>query len=260
MPSPFPGMNPYLEQPEFWSEVHSRAIVAIAIAIEPELNPNYRVAVEKRIYLSASSELVGIPDISLVSKQSNPNPSVSGTATLTRSKPIPVQLPLPETVKESYLEIREMPSDRVITVIEVLYPKNKTAGEGRNAYETKRQQVLGSRTNLVEIDLLRSGKPMPILGVTDRTDYRILVSRGSQLPQAELYAFSVRDVMPCLRVPLQPSDAEPELDLQAILMSVYNQARFDLAIDYCQEPRPPLKAADREWADNLLRQLGVRSP
>jgi hypothetical protein len=259
MASPFPGMNPYLEQPEFWSEVRSRAIVAAAIAIEPELNPNYRVAVEKRIYLGASSELVGIPHISLVSKQSNPTPPVSATGTLTRTEPIPVQLPLPETIEESYLEIREMPSDRVITVIEVLSPKNKTAGEGRNAYETKRQQVLRSRTNLVEIDLLRSGKPMPILGVTPRTDYRILVSRGSQLPQAELYAFSVRDQIPCLRVPLQPSDAEPELDLQAILMSVYNQARFDLAIDYCQEPRPPLKAADREWADNLLRQRGVRS-
>jgi hypothetical protein len=258
MSSPFPGMNPYLEQPEFWSEVHSRAIVAAAIAIEPELNPNYRVAVEKRIYLSTSSELVGIPDISLVSKQSNPTPPIAGTATLTRTEPIPVQLPLPETVEESYLEIREMPSGKVITVIEVLSPKNKTAGEGRNAYETKRQQVLGSRTNLVEIDLLRSGKPMPILGVTQRTDYRILVSRGSQLPQAELYAFSVRDPIPCLRVPLQPSDAEPELDLQAILMGVYNQARFDLAIDYCQEPRPPLKAVDREWADNLLRQRGRR--
>ncbi|MEG4503380.1 DUF4058 family protein [Microcoleus sp. F6_B4] len=259
MASPFPGMNPYLEQPEFWSEVRSRAIVAIAIAIEPELNPNYRVAVEKRIYLGASSELVGIPDISLVSKQSNPTPTVSTAATLTRTQPIPVQLPLPETIEESYLEIREMPSDRVITVIEVISPKNKTAGEGRNAYETKREQVLRSRTNLVEIDLLRSGKPMPILGVTQRTDYRILVSRGSQLPQAELYAFSVRDRIPCLRVPLQPSDAEPELDLQAVLMSVYNQARFDLAIDYCQETRPPLKAADREWADNLLRQRGVRS-
>lgn len=259
MPSPFPGMNPYLEQPEFWSEVHSRAIVAAAIAIEPELNPNYRVAVEKRIYLSVSSELVGIPDISLVSKQSNPIPSVSATTTLTRTEPILVQLPLPETVEESYLEIREMPSGRVITVLELLSPKNKTAGEGRNAYETKRQQVLGSRTNLVEIDLLRSGKPMPILGVTERTDYRILVSRGSQLPQAELYAFSVRDVMPCLRIPLQPLDVEPELDLQAVLMGVYNQARFDLGIDYCQEARPPLKSADREWADNLLRQQGRRS-
>jgi hypothetical protein len=259
MPSPFPGMNPYLEQPELWLEFHSRAIVASAIAIEPQLNPNYRVAVEKRIYLSASSELLGIPNISLVSKQSHPTPPVSGTATLTRIEPIRVLLPRPETVEESYLEIREMPSGRVITVIELLSPKNKSAGEGRNAYETKRQQFLGSRTNLVEIDLLRSGKPMPILGATQRTDYRILVSRGSQLPQAELYAFSVRDSLPAFRVPLQPLDAEPELDLQAVLMGVYNQARFDLAIDYCQEPRPSLKAADKEWADYLLRQGGVRS-
>lgn len=103
MASPFPGMNPYLEQPEFWSEVRSRAIVAAAIAIEPEFNPNYPVAVEKRIYLGASSELVGIPHISLVSKQLNPTPPVSATATLTRTEPIPVQLPLPETIEESYL-------------------------------------------------------------------------------------------------------------------------------------------------------------
>ena len=256
MPSPFPGMNPYLEQPELWSEVHSRLIVAIAIAIEPELNPNYRVAVEKRIYLSTSSELVGIPDISLISKESTP--SDSSITLLTRTEPISVQLPLPETIEESYLEIKEIPSNRVITVIEVLSPKNKTAGEGRNAYETKRQQVLGSRTNLIEIDLLRGGKPMPILGVKQRSDYRILVSRGSQLPQAQLYAFSIRDPIPCFGVPLQPPDAEPQLDLQTILIGVYNQARFDLAIDYRQQPYPSFKAADREWADTLLKGQGLR--
>ncbi|MBD2179827.1 DUF4058 family protein [Planktothrix sp. FACHB-1355] len=258
MPSPFPGMNPYLENPQLWSEFHNRLIVAIAIAIEPELNLNYRVAVEKRIYLSTSSDLVGIPDISIVSKQPTPTPPTSPVTLLTRIEPIPVQLPLPETVEESYLEIREMPSDRVITVIEVLSPKNKAAGVGRSTYDTKRQQVLGSRTNLVEIDLLRGGKPMPILGVRQRSDYRILVSRGSQLPQAQLYAFSVRDAIPCLSVPLQPQETEPSLDLQNLSIAVYNQARFDLAIDYRQEPYHPLKAADREWVDNLLREQGLR--
>jgi hypothetical protein len=29
MPSPFPGMDPYLENPEFWPGVHNRLIVAI---------------------------------------------------------------------------------------------------------------------------------------------------------------------------------------------------------------------------------------
>jgi Protein of unknown function (DUF4058) len=46
MPSPFPGMDPYLEAPEFWSEVHNRLIVAIADNLSPKLRPRYRVAVE----------------------------------------------------------------------------------------------------------------------------------------------------------------------------------------------------------------------
>ncbi len=43
-------MNPYLENPELWAEVHSRLIVAIADGISPQLRPKYRVAVEKRVY------------------------------------------------------------------------------------------------------------------------------------------------------------------------------------------------------------------
>lgn len=67
MPSPFPGMNPYLETPELWSEVHSRLIVAIADIIAVPLRPNYYVAIEKRTYLSEpdDSVLVGIPDVSI---------------------------------------------------------------------------------------------------------------------------------------------------------------------------------------------------
>lgn len=68
MPSPFPGMNPYLEHPELWAEVHNRLIVAIADAIESDLSLKYRVKIEKRTYLSYGEEsvLVGIPDLSVL--------------------------------------------------------------------------------------------------------------------------------------------------------------------------------------------------
>jgi hypothetical protein len=39
-------MNPYLEQPELWSAVHSRLIVAIADNLVDHLSEQYRVEVE----------------------------------------------------------------------------------------------------------------------------------------------------------------------------------------------------------------------
>lgn len=150
-------MNPYLENSELWSEVHSRLLVAISDAISPQVLPKYRVAIEKRVYQ------VNEESLSVVSA---PN------------KPINVNIPIPEEVIERYLEVREVGTGEVITVIELLSPKNKLSKEGRNAYENQRQKILGSPTHLVEIDLLRSGKPMPIAGKDIPSSYRILVSVG----------------------------------------------------------------------------------
>ncbi len=71
MPSPFPGMDPYLEGPNFWPEVHSRLIIEIAELLVPQLRPKYRVALEKRVYESAGNEslLVGIPDVVVQRRQ-----------------------------------------------------------------------------------------------------------------------------------------------------------------------------------------------
>ena len=186
MPSPFPGMNPYLEHPELWSEVHSRLIVAIADDLADHLSNQYRVAIEKRTYFSGEDEslLVGIPDVSVVSKQPESSPASMITATITPPiEPITVTLTMAEEVQERYLEIREVATGTVITAIEILPPKNKRAGEGRQTYERKRNQVLASLTHLVEIDLLRDGQPLPILRAT-KSDYRIVVSRSDRRPSA----------------------------------------------------------------------------
>ena len=69
MPSPFPGMNPYLESPELWPEVHSRLIVAIADILDPQLLPKYRAAIERRVYDLSGDEaiLIRIPDVTIES-------------------------------------------------------------------------------------------------------------------------------------------------------------------------------------------------
>ncbi|GET43099.1 DUF4058 family protein [Microseira wollei] len=260
MPSPFPGMNPYLENPDLWSEVHHRLITAIAIALSSNLSLRYRVAIEKRTYLNDGEESVSvaIPDVSVYSQSSTPV-QTSSTATLpAQAESVAVIIPLPEEMREGYLEIREVETGDVITVIEVLSPTNKRAGRGRKAYNTKRLEVLSTPTHLVEIDLLRSGKPMRILSDIPKTDYRILICPGNRRPHAQLYAFNVRQEMPKFLLPLQPGDTEPLVDLQSLLVEVYEQARFDMAIDYRREPVPPLKEEDRIWADALLREKGLR--
>lgn len=266
MRSPFPGMNPYLENSELWSEVHSRLIVAIADEIALPLRPNYYVAVEKRTYMAEpdDSVLVGIPDVSVFSKSAasrQGDESQAATAVLSSAtEPLTVTVPLMEEMQERYLEIREVKSGAVITTLELLSPKNKRAGEGRDAYLRKRQQVLASLTHLVEIDLLRAGKPMPIQGNPPNADYRILVSRGDRRPTAQLYAFSLRDPIPGFPLPLKAGDAEPLVNLNEILNGVYERAGFDLRIDYTQPLQPPLAEEGMAWIDGLLREAGLGVP
>lgn len=251
MPSPFPGMNPYLENPELWSEFHSRMIVAIADALDDLLSRDYRVAVEKRVYLSQDDEslLIGIPDVAVTTAQpANSAPPTLATAVL---EPLTVELPASEEVQERYLEIREGATGVVITTLELLSPKNKRSGEGRHAYLQKRQQTLGTATHWLEIDLLRGGEPMPMLGGT-RSDYRILISRSPERPKAQLYAFSLRQLIPAVPIPLRSGEIEPLLEMQPLLHHVYDKARFELAIDYGKVPNPKPSTDDLDWLHGCL--------
>jgi len=265
MVSPFPGMDPYLENPEFWSEVHHRLITAIAITIAPFLRPKYRVAIEKRTYMSGGEDalLVGISDGAILSEKAEKKTPKSSTITLPyQSESTIVTLPQPLEIREGYLEIKEVATGKVVTVIEILSPTNKRAGKGREKYVNKRLNILASPTHLVEIDLLRSGKPMtrglsPLLSAYPKTDYRVLVARGNRRPQAQLYAFSVREELPKFLLPLQPNDSEPLVDLQSLFRGVYERAGFDLTIDYTQAPLPPLKPEDQLWYESLLHEKGL---
>ena len=265
MSSPFPGMNPYLENHDLWSEVHHRLITAIAIAISPTLRPQYRVAIEKRTYRldTEDSLLIGIPDVAILSVKQAQKPSIRKTAiatlsTETENRAITVTLPLPLEIKEGYLEIREVSTGKVVTIIEILSPTNKKTKEGRKSYLDKREKILQSDTNLVEIDLIRTGEKMPIVTRISDTDYRILIVRSYRFPSAQLFAFSVKQTIPNFPIPLQKGEEEIELNLQNLLLEIYEQAAFDLTLDYHIPPVPDLLAEDREWMDILLKEQGRR--
>ncbi|HLO47518.1 MAG TPA: DUF4058 family protein [Kamptonema sp.] len=257
MPNPFPGMNPYLENTDFWPEVHHLLISIIQELLVPQLLPKYRVAIEKRIYeiKGENSLLVGIPDVSIQRRQTQTNPISSNVAVIARTvTPVKVTVPMPEEVRESYLEVIDIATKEVVTVIEVLSPANKRPGKGREMYEEKREKVFGSRTHLVEIDLLRCWEHLPVFNNDIEASYRLLVSRGNQRPMADLYLFDLPDPIPCFPLPLREEDVEPIVDLQVILNLIYDRAGYDFTIDYKGDIVPPLSEAEAIWAEALLQE------
>ncbi|MFM7450531.1 MAG: DUF4058 family protein [Leptolyngbyaceae cyanobacterium] len=261
MLSPFPGMDPYLEDAFIWREVHNRLFVAIANDLGARLRPKYYAAIETRTYLEDESEgvLVGIPDAIVFASRGQGEAATATLATveLPALQPQRVQLLEPIAVKERFLEVRTVKTHEVVTVIEVLSPKNKR-GDGRISYLKKRQAIFESQTHLVEIDLLRAFQPMPVSGVKGLWHYRILVSDAAQRPYAALYGFNLPDPIPSFLLPLKPEDNPLIVDLQPLLHTVYDQGNFDLRIDYTQPvPEPPLSDSDRAWVQQSISSVGI---
>jgi hypothetical protein len=274
VPSPFPGMDPFLEEPEIWPAVHANLIVSIQDVLVPRLRPHYYVAVEQRVYDAAPGELhlVGVGDVRVSRERPSARLPSGQPASTSNGRPLggstnvlTVELPTTVEVKERYLEIRRPRTHELITVVEVLSPTNKRSSKGREQYERKRLDLAGTLTNLVEVDLLRAGDPLPLrhqgaaLPRDLAGDYRVVVSRGSQQHRADLYAIGLRDPLPVIPTPLRPGDEEPTIDLQAILNTVYDRGGFDLQVDYRQAPPPPpLSPENASWTDALLRAQHLR--
>ncbi|MCU0545333.1 MAG: DUF4058 family protein [Oscillatoriaceae cyanobacterium Prado104] len=261
MPNPFPGMNPYLEHPDFWPEIHHLLIAIIKESLTPLLQPKYRVAIEKRIYeiQGDTSLLVAIPDVSIQQKGHATSPIASNTAVAYPTvQPRQVRVPTAAEFREGYLEVIDRATKEVVTVIEVLSPANKRRGEGREKYDSKRNKIFDSSTHLVEIDLLRGGEPLPVFGDAGESNYRILVSRSDLRPIADLYLFDLPDAIPAFTLPLRQEDAAPVVDLQALIDEVYDRGGYDFEIDYTADVVPPLSETDAVWVDTLLRERGLK--
>ena len=208
MSTPFPGMDPYLERRGIWKQVHTDLIVSIRRFLTPLLRPRYHVGIEECTYLAVlppDDQGTGIPDvlITLPQRHTAGAPMATALTTPEAAQPVVAELPMPEEVQERYLEIRTVPEQQVITVIEIVSPANKLSREGREQYENKRLKVLGSLTHLVEVDLLRTAQPLP-MKVASHNDYRILVSRSQHRPRADLYLFGCATLFPPFRFPSDP--------------------------------------------------------
>lgn len=241
MQCPFPGMDPYLERADLWPDVHTSLIAAIRDALAPQLAPRYTVHVEERMYtLLRAAPLAGRADVAVQVREP-------------AAEVLEVDVPLEEEIVERYLEVHEARQGRLVTMVEILSPANKI-GAGRRKYLRKRERILETLTHLVEIDLLRAGAPMSVSRKVESA-YRLLISRGDTRPRARLYLFGVRQPIPSFPLPLLPGDAEPLVNLNDLLHSLYTRARYDLRVDYTRPPDPSLNDADAAWARERLAAL-----
>lgn len=260
MKSPFPGMDPCLEQ--HWGDVHHNLITFAQGLLNEHLPRDLRARVQERVLVELpSAERVYYADVRVVEHERQGQVGMAVAASdVTLAEPLEVPFLEPET--QSFLEIVETrPERRVITVVEILSPSNKYAGPGRELYRQKQRDLAEGNVSLVEIDLLRVGPhvlqvPLAQCPPSYRTPYRVCVHRGWKA-SAEIYWVPLRERLPAIRVPLRETDPDAPLDLQALITQVYRHGRYD-DIDYTLPPVPPLDPEDASWADELLRTAGKR--
>ncbi len=251
MPSPFPGMNPYFEQASLWQDFHTKFMVGLSERLVPLVRPKYFVLLERHVFIHEPPEepsgrrmradlLVAAPPV-----RSGGEPRA---AVLDADAPAVVDHPDQEVERVAYLEVRDRQTGDLVTIVELLSLANKR--DDRLSYLAKRETVLGSPTHLVEIDLLRGGRPMPEAN-RPPCDYSVLVSRAEGRPRAGFWPIGLRDRLPIVPIPLRGADPDARIDLQAVLDHVYDTSGYEDFI-YRGAPQPPLSADDAAWAARFL--------
>lgn len=263
MPSPFPGMDPWLESPEFFGDLHDSLIFLMQDALQPVLPPGYTAQKRARVWLE-TPERLAIPDVSVAWDPSIDSGESRGVATIAETGPMVVAadpLPDPEEFREPYLEIyRDDAHDpQLVTSIEVLSPTNKKPGIGRNKYVAKQQDMFIEGVHTIEIDLLRAGRHatmIPEARLVEEAgefDYHVCLHCADQRNRFYIYAFKLIDRVPEIAIPLLPEDPTLTLDLQPVFDRAYDAGGFAKYVKYRQStPKTPLSEEQSEWTQQKL--------
>ena len=272
MPSPFPGMDPYLEAPHIWPDFHHKLASELGTELNESLPSPYYARLEMRSELGITEEGKSrqriIPDLAVVRhprRQSTPG----GAAVVDRPRrDISTSLEFvvhDDAVRHHFVEIRDSSEGhKLITLIEILSPSNKRHGPDRQSYQAKQREVLESDAHLIEIDLLRSGdRVLPDINLAamihhldQPADYLVLVNRAWRRAGGlayQVFPCALREWLPCIPVPLKQGEPEVPLDLQFVFNRAYDGGPYRRgAVDYARPPEPPLSGDDAGWAEALV--------
>jgi hypothetical protein len=263
--SPFPGMDPYLEDPTLWQGVHGRLINILADQLTPLIAPKYIADFETEIVIDRirddSLEGWGArpperrgarPDVSVIQLEpAGPTPVAIAPVT---PPSLRLTAPMAMPTRLVTLQVRERETDKLVTAIELLSPINKRPGNQRQKYLEKRMDYLESDVHFVEIDLLRRWPRMPLEEMLPACDYVAIVCNAYERPACDVWAIDLRQSLPILPIPLLKPDPAVPLDLGLAVRTVYERGRYDLRIDYNRPSDPPLAKEDVEWAAALLEK------
>ncbi len=229
MPSPFPGMDPYLEDEALWPVFHHQLIMSLYQILLPGLVDRYRARVNQRHYITERER--------------------GGSV-------------VREEHHEDYIEIRQRSDGRLITLVDVVSPANKLTPGGRSVYLEARREGKNANANLVELDLLLQGQPTlehSRDGLPD-WDYAVTVTRSTYPERYEIYTATLQKKLPRFRLPLASDDRDTVLDLHTAFTRCYDQGGFAAKIDYARDPSVPLDEEDRRWFNDVLVEQKLRHP
>jgi hypothetical protein len=227
MPSPFPGMDPFLEEDKLWPSFQHHLVMCLYQILLPGLVDRYRARVGQRSYVTEQALFTSV---------------------------------IREQHQEEFLEVRQRTDGKLITLVEVVSPTNKLIPSGRQLYLAKREEAKGQGANLVEIDLVLQG--LPTLEYSrdglPEWDYAVTVTRATQPERYEIYSATLQKRLPRFRLPLAADDRDTVLDLQASFTRCYDQGGFAGKVDYRRDPAVALEDEDRKWLNELLKQQKLR--
>ena len=258
MPSPFPGMDPYIEQSKLWVDFHNRLADEIGARLNGHIRPDYFA----RLTPYTTYEVIGIsqvqrrairPDVGVMLRER----AAWAIAPTTVIDQAPVEGLLEHEVEVDLLsvELYRTEDERLVTAIEILSPVNKEPShEAYTDYLRKRRELLRSDVHFMEIDLLRKGTRPPLHSPVPQAPYYVVLSRVERRPHAEVWPIQLSDRLPVLPIPLLAPDPDVPLDLGAVVAAVYERGGYDVQIDYQQPPPPPLTEKQSTWLQHLLHQ------
>ena len=264
MKSPFPGMDPYLE--ETWGDVQARLATYTSDQLNPQLPRDLRARIEVSTVVEADDpndpEVVTYyPDVQVHTTVAARGSQARRNGLLAVAEPLVVDRPREPRTQRS-VHIKTVRGGRLVTAIEFLSPANKIGTAGREQYKAKQADILDAAASLVEVDLVRAGRHVLAVRLTGipqrhRSGYKAVVVRGWAPERAEVYPLPLRESLSAIRIPLRKTDADVRLDLQKLIDQAYANGGYD-SIDYRARLLPDLDRADTAWADKLLKVAGKR--
>jgi hypothetical protein len=257
MPSPFPGIDPFIESSGYFAEFHGSLMVEIRNELNKRLPRGYAATLDLYVWIhepeaKSRRRRVG-PDVYVREGSSAARASSSSTIA---AAPMQITLPTVERRKQKFVKIEDLETRRIVTVIEILSPANKDASKDRDAYLAKRNEYLGARVNLVEMDFLRRGQRLPF-GEHDPAikDYYVMVCKDWEHPRADFWTFGIRDPLSDIPIPVTKELPSAPLPLARCVAAVYDDARFHEKLRYDKPLSPRPRRTDVAWVRSRLASL-----